>query len=339
MMNDFKQKREMAMKEIKLQDIAGFQIGNADNQHAGTGCTVIICPEGAPCSVDIRGGGPASRESALLDPSAAADRIHAILLGGGSAYGLDAAGGVMRFLEERNIGLPVGSAVVPLVVAACIFDLACGDNVRPDAAMGYAACEAAESRAPFEEGNHGVGTGATVGKLLNGQGMMKSGLGTCAIELGEFQIGAVVAVNALGDVLDEHGNILAGLRTSDGIGFADTRKMMLNHYEDLLPILAGAGDATTNTTIGAVIMNGKFNKTQLKKIAALASNGLVRAVRPVNTTADGDSIFALSVGDVNFDLNLAGSAAAYVVEQAIRRAVYAAESAYGVPAWCDFNKK
>ena len=327
------------MKEINLQDISGFQIGSVENQKAGTGCTVIICPNGAPCGVDIRGGGPASRESALLDPAAAADRIHAVLLSGGSAYGLDAAGGVMRYLEEHSIGLPVGNAVVQLVVAACIFDLACGENIRPDAEMGYAACKAAEKGMPISEGNHGVGTGATVGKLLNGDGMMKSGLGTYAIQLGDFQIGAVVAVNALGDVLTENGEILAGLRQPNGKEFADTRKMMLEHYEELLPILAGAGDVTTNTTIGAVITNGKFNKTQLKKIAALASNGLVRTVRPVNTTADGDSIFALSMGDVEFDLNLAGTAAAYVVEHAIRRAIYTAESAYGVPAWQDLNLK
>lgn len=326
------------MKEIRLQDIAGFQIGSAENEQAGTGCTAIICPQGAPCGVDIRGGGPASRENALLNPVAAADRIHAVLLGGGSAYGLDAAGGVMHYLEERGVGLPVGNAIVPLVVAACIFDLACGENVRPDAAMGYAACVNAESGETIREGNHGVGTGATVGKLLDGAGMMKTGLGTYAVQIGELQVGAVVAVNALGDVVDESGEILAGLRTADGKAFADTRRVMFEHYEELAPILAGAGAATTNTTIGAVITNGKFDKTQLTKIAALASNGLVRAVRPVNTTADGDSIFALSVGEVACDLNLVGTAAAYVVEKAIHRAVYAAESAYGAPAHADIAR-
>lgn len=326
------------MKEISFSELDGdFRIGSADNQSAGTGCTVIICPQGAPCSVDIRGGGPASRESGLLDPVAAADRIHAVLLSGGSAYGLDAAGGVMRYLEEQGIGLPVGDALVPLVVAACIFDLACGENVRPDAAMGYAACvDAQAGRAPLE-GNHGVGTGATVGKLLNGDGMMKTGLGTFALEIGELQVGAIVAVNALGDVIDAQGNILAGLRSADGRGFADTRQVMFDHYEELVPILSGSGQAATNTTIGAVITNGKFDKTQLKKLAALASNGVVRAVRPVNTTADGDSIFALSVGDVECDINLVGTAAAYAMEQAIRRAVTSAEGAYGIPALRDLH--
>lgn len=323
------------MKEIKLEEISGnFQLGSAENAQAGTGCTVILCPEGAPCSVDIRGGGPASRESGLLEPVAAADRIHAVVLSGGSAYGLDAAGGVMRYLEEKGIGLPVGEAIVPLVVAASIFDLACGDNVRPDADMGYAACEAATDKI-LQEGNHGVGTGATVGKLLNGEGMMKTGLGTYALEIGALQVGAIVAVNALGDVLDENGNILAGLRRADGQGFADTRRLMFEQGEALVPILAGVGDAVTNTTIGAIITNANFDKTHLKKVAALASNGLVRAVRPVNTTADGDSIFALSVGDLDCDINLVGTAAAYAMEQAIRRAVTSAEGAYGIPALQD----
>ena len=327
------------MKEINLQDIAGFRIGSAENAAAGTGCTVILCPQGAPCSVDIRGGGPASRESGLLDPVAAADRIHAVLLSGGSAYGLDAAGGVMRYLEAHGIGLPVGKAVVPLVVAACIFDLECGENLRPDAAMGYEACVQSEGNPPVQEGNHGVGTGATVGKLLGEGLMMKAGLGTYAVQIGDLQVGAIVAVNALGDVLDEKGQILAGLRHPDGAGFADTRALMLEHSEAYAPLLAGAGSAVNNTTIGAVITNGRFDKTQLKKIAALASNGLVRAVRPVNTTADGDSIFALSVGNVETDLNLCGTAAAYVTEQAIRRGVYAAESAYGVPALADWPQQ
>lgn len=319
------------MKEIKLQDIEGFQIGSVENKEGGTGCTVIVCPQGAPCGVDIRGGGPASRENGLLNPVAAADRIHAVVLSGGSAYGLDAAGGVMRYLEEHGIGLPVGDAIVPLVVEACIFDLECGENVRPDLAMGYAACEAAAMNAPLQEGNYGVGTGATVGKLFGKAGMMKSGLGTYALQIGDLQVGAIMAVNAFGDVIDEKGDILAGLRNPDGTEFADSREMILAHYEELAPILAGAG-TTTNTTIGAVITNGCFDKTKLTKLAALSSNGLVRAVRPVNTTADGDSIFALSVGQVTCDLNLAGVAAAYAVEKAVRRAVYAAESAYGAPA-------
>ena len=326
------------MKEIRLQDIAGFSIGSAENAQAGTGCTVILCPQGAACGVDVRGGGPASRESELLRPVAAADRIHAVLLSGGSAYGLDAAGGVMQYLEERGIGLPVGEAIVPLVVEACIFDLECGKNIRPDAAMGYAACVQAETNPPLLEGNHGVGTGATVGKLLGVERMMKSGLGSYAVALGEVQVGAVVAVNALGDVLDEGGKVLAGLRAENGRSLSDTRAMMLTQGDRLDAILAGAGAMAANTTIGAIITNARFEKTQLTKVAAMASNGMVRAIRPVNTTADGDSIFALSVGQVAADVNVVGTAAAYVLEQAIRRAVRSAKGAYGVPAMGDLNE-
>ena len=320
------------MKEIRLQDIEGFRIGSAENSEAGTGCTVIICEQGAPCSVDVRGGGPASRESELLNPVAACDRVHAVLLSGGSAYGLDAAGGVMRYLEEHGVGLPVGEAIVPLVVQACIFDLTCGENVRPDVAMGYEACVNAEGNPEVIEGNHGVGTGATVGKLFGEASMMKAGLGTYAVQLGDLQVGALVAVNALGDVLKEDGSVLAGMLTPDGQGLVDTRKVILENYESIAPILAGAGAATTNTTIAAIVTNAKFDKTQLKKLAQMASNGLVRAICPVNTTADGDSVYALSVGDVIADINLAGTAASYALENAIRRAIYAAESAYGAPA-------
>lgn len=323
------------MEEMRLQDMKGFRIGSSENLEAGTGCTVILCDKPSPCSVDVRGGGPASRESELLNPVAACDSIHAVVLSGGSAYGLDAAGGVMQYLEEHGVGLPVGDAIVPLVVQACIFDLECGQNIRPDKEMGYEACVHAESNPTVKEGNFGVGTGATVGKLLGEAYMTKAGLGTFAVRLGELEVGAIVAVNALGDVVDEEGDVLAGLRNPNGEGFMSSRMMMLEHSDEMMKILSGAANATTNTTIGAVVTNGKFNKTELKKIAALASNGVVRAISPVNTTADGDSIFALSVGEVASDANLAGVACAYAMEQAIRRAIRAAEGAYGVPALRD----
>lgn len=325
------------MEEIRLQDIKGFRIGSSENIEAGTGCTVIICDKASPCSVDVRGGGPASRESELLNPVAAADAIHAVLLSGGSAFGLDAAGGVMAYLEEHGIGLPVGDAIVPLVVEACIFDLECGKNIRPDKAMGYDACVNAENNPNVVEGNHGVGIGATVGKLLGEDLMTKAGLGTFALKLGEVEVGAIVAVNALGDVLNEDGSVMAGLRHPNGDGFMSSRMMLLEHADDMQAILSGAG-TTTNTTIGAIVTNARFDKTQLKKVAALASNGVVRAISPVNTTADGDSIFALSVGEVEADINLVGTAAAYAMEHAIRRAIQAAEAAYGVPAWRDLQK-
>ena len=323
------------MKEIAFTDIDGVRIGSAENSAAGTGCTVVICEAGAPCGVDIRGGGPASRETGLLDPTAAAEKIHAVLLSGGSAYGLDAAGGVMHYLEEHDIGFETRICKVPLVVASCIYDLGCGDNVRPDAAMGYAACQAAET-GDFREGCYGAGTGATVGKLCGPDSMMKSGLGAYAVQVGDLQVGAVVAVNAVGDVLDEQGQILAGMRSRDGQGFADTRRVMLEEAGQTPTLFSQrAVGTTTNTTIGAVVTNGRFDKAQLKKIAALGSNGIVRAIRPVNTTADGDSLYAASVGSVSAELSLTGTIAAYVVEKAIRRAVCQAESLYGIEACQD----
>lgn len=326
------------LREISLQDIKGFRIGSAENAQAGTGCTVLIFPDGAPCGVDVRGGGPASRETELLSPRAAAECFHAILLSGGSAYGLNAAGGVMQYLEEHDIGFDTRVCKVPLVLASCIYDLGCGENVRPDAALGYAACVASEENRT-QEGNYGAGTGATVGKCCGADFMMKSGLGVYAVQTGDLKVGAVIAVNALGDVIDEKGQILAGMRSKGGAGFADSRRVLLEEYgetETLFSLRAKAA-GTTNTTIGAVVTNAAFDKAHLGKIAALASNGLVRAIRPVNTTADGDSVYAASVGQVAAELNTVGVLAAYAVEQAIRRAVKTAKSAYGIPALCDYR--
>lgn len=318
------------MKEIAITDITGIRIGNAQDTAAGTGCTVIICPDGAPCGVDVRGGGPASRELELLNPAAAADKIHAVLLSGGSAFGLDAAGGVMAYLEEHDIGFDTGICKVPLVVASCIYDLGCSQNIRPKAQMGYDACIAAETNT-FAEGCEGAGTGATVGKLCGPAYMMKSGIGAYAIQVGEVQVGAVVVVNALGDVVDEQNGIIAGMRNKDNTGFADTRRVLLDN-EIVETLFAKRNAATTNTTIGAVITNGAFDKAHMKKIAALSSNGLVRTIRPVNTTADGDAMYAMSVGTVQTELNLVGTMAAFAVEQAVRRAVRAARPMYGIPA-------
>lgn len=323
------------LQEIKLTDIGGFSIGNSQNEAAGTGCTVIICPDGAPCGLDVRGGGPASRESELLNPRAAADRIHAVLLSGGSAYGLDAAGGVMRYLEEHDIGFDTCICKVPLVVASCIYDLGCGSNVRPDAALGYAACVAAETN-DVQPGNYGAGTGATVGKACGADYMMKSGLGIFAAQAGDIKVGAVVAVNALGDVISGDGQILAGMRAKDGQGFADTRRVLLDEYGQTDTLFSQrAAAAVTNTTIGAIITNGRFDKAQLGKLAAFAGNGIARSIRPVNTMADGDSLYALSVGTVNAEINTTGTLAAYVMEEAVRRAVQSAKGAYGVPSCQD----
>ncbi len=312
------------LKEIKMNEIENVKIGHAQDPEGATGCTVILCEKGAPTGVDVRGGGPASRESALLNPTAANDGVHAVVLSGGSAFGLDAAGGVMRYLAERHIGFPVGDLVVPIVCQSCIFDLQLQANVHPDQEMAYEACRNAEKNCPAQ-GNVGAGTGATVGKLLGGAGMMKSGLGIYAVSLGELKMGAVVSVNALGDIYDFQTNEkLAGLLDPETGTFLDSEEMMYQMQEEL------SMQPHANTTIGAVITNGRFTKTQLTKIASMAHNGYARSIRPVHTTADGDTIYAMSVGDVEADLNVAGTLAARVIAEAVKQAVLAAEPAYGL---------
>lgn len=315
------------MKEISILDMENIKIGNAQNREAGTGCTVILCEQGAPTGLDVRGGGPASRESELLKPTAAAQAIHAVLLSGGSAFGLDAAGGVMQYLEERNIGFDVGITKVPLVCQSCLFDLTVGDfRVRPDQKMGYEACVNAAA-GNYRDGNAGAGTGATVGKLHGMDGCMKSGIGSYAVQIGELKVGAVVAVNALGDIYDwKTGKKVAGLLSDDGRTFLNTEEELYKSYTVV------ENKFVENTTIGVVLTNGKFDKTQLCKIASMTHNGYARAIRPVHTTADGDSIYAMSVGQVAADQDMVGTLAAQVMSEAILRAVGSAESAYGFPA-------
>ncbi len=318
------------LKEIKITEIENIRIGNAQDEQSATGCTVIICEKGAPAGVDIRGGGPASRETQLLCPVADCQGIHALLLSGGSAFGLDAAGGVMEYLEERNIGFDVGVTKVPLVCESCLFDLGVANHtIRPDKQMGYAACVDSERNLPLM-GNIGAGTGASVGKLGGIQTAMKSGLGIYAVQLGDLKVGAIVAVNALGDVYDyETGERLAGMRTPDQTGWADSELVLYSLYNNKTNLFH------QNTTIGAIITNAKFDKTHMNKIAAMAQNGYSRSIRPVHTTADGDSVYALSVGEVDADLNVTGTLAAKVMAEAIKRAVLECKSAYNLPAACD----
>lgn len=323
------------LREIPITSIEGVKIGHAQDQEAATGCTVILCPEGAVTGVDVRGGAPASRELALLDPLADNSGVHAVLLSGGSAFGLDAAGGVMAYLEERSVGFPVGCTVVPIVCASCLFDLQVSSHrVRPDRAMGYAACLDAERNAPGQ-GNVGAGTGATVGKLMGMAGMMKSGIGMYAVQLGDLKLGAVVAVNAVGDVYDAATNRkLAGLLDPETGRFLDSEEAYYRQY-----VQDGVKNLFTgNTTIGAVITNGVFTKTQLTKIAGMAHDGYARSIRPVHTTADGDTIYAMSTGKVRVDLNVAGTLAARAVAEAVKRAVLCAEGAYGLKAARDMEE-
>lgn len=316
------------MREIAITEFENLKIGQAENAEEGTGCTVLLLgPEGAPAGLDVRGGGPASRESELLKPMAAAGVIHAILLSGGSAFGLDAAGGVMRYLEERNIGFDVGVAKVPLVCQSCLFDLTVADaHTRPDAAMAYAACCHAET-GNYQDGNFGAGTGATVGKLLGMEHCMKSGIGSYAVQIGDLKVGALVAVNALGDVYDwKNGCKVAGLLADDRKTFLDTEQVACQKIDVV------ENKFVANTTLGVVITNAQFDKTRLCKIAGMAHDGYARAIRPVHTTADGDSIYAVSLGTVQADQDVVGALGAQVMAEAILRAVRAARPAYGLPA-------
>lgn len=321
------------MKEIPVTLIESIKIGQTQNTDAGTGCTVVICEKGMAAGLDVRGGGPASRESELLKPLAAAQYIHAILLAGGSAFGLGAANGVMKYLESHDIGYDVGVTKVPLVAQADLFDLTVGDPfTRPDPAMGYEAAKYAMEAPNYKDGNFGAGCGATVGKFGGMDTCMKSGIGSYALQIGELQVGAIVALNALGDIYDwKTGKKIAGLLTPDKTGFRDTCELMKNNIEKV------DNKFTGNTTLGIVITNASFDKSQLCKIAGMAHNGYARSIRPVHTSADGDSIYAVSVGNVEADQDLVGTLAAEVMSEAITRAVTGSEGAYGFPAFRDLQ--
>ncbi len=303
---------------ISFNDIPGLQLGHAQDFEAATGCTVVVTKEGAVCGVDQRGGAPGTRETDLLRPMHLVEKVHAVLLTGGSTFGLAAADGVVRWLEENNIGFDVGVAHVPIVPAAVLFDLGVGRaDIRPDAAMGYAACQDAASQAETPEmGSIGAGTGAMVGNILGPQGRMKGGLGAAVIELGEgLLVGALIAVNCFGDVIDpESGQILAGARKLPEGDFIDTMQVLkqgVGSFADL-----------ENTVIGVVATNATLSKEAASKVAQMAQDGLARAIRPAHTMFDGDTIFALATGQGSAaDVNVIGAFAAEATAQAIVTAV------------------
>jgi L-aminopeptidase/D-esterase-like protein len=308
-----------------ITDVPGLKVGHYTDLRAATGCTVVLCEEGATAGVEVRGAAPGTRETDLLRPQHLVQQIHGVLLSGGSAFGLDAAGGVMRYLEERGYGFDTGVARVPIVPAAILFDLAIGDpTVRPDAQAAYQACLQATPGA-VAEGNAGVGTGATVGKLMGMGQAMKGGLGTASQTIGAgIIVGAVVAVNCLGDVVDwRSGEILAGARKPEG-GYLDTSEALKG---DLARTLL----AFTNTTIGVLATNARLTKEETNEVARLAGHGYAYAIRPA-TMLDGDTLFALSVGEMKGDVSAIGAAGAEVVAEAIARAVNQAEALGGVPA-------
>ena len=323
------------MCEIPVTEVGPVCIGQTENPEAATGCTVFIAPKGMCAGLDVRGGGPASRESQLLNPLMAAQSIHAIVLAGGSAYGLGSANGVMRYLEQNGIGYDTGYALVPLVVQSDIYDLSVGDaSIRPDADMGYEAARRAMEDPNYKDGNYGAGCGATVGKYAGMDYCMKSGIGSHAIQIGELKIGAVVVLNALGDVYDwKTGRQIAGMLNEEKDGLRSTAEYMRQSYAVV------DNKFTGNTTICVVFTNARFEKAQLCKIAGMAHDGYARSINPVHTSADGDSIYAVSIGDIAADQDMVGAMAAEVVSEAIIRAVENAESAYGFPALRDMAGK
>ena len=312
-----------------ITDVSGLEVGHFTETRRPTGCSVILARSGATAGVDVRGAAPGTRETDLLDPSNLVEKIHAILLSGGSAYGLDAATGVMRYLEEHGIGYKTGPAIVPIVPAAILFDLGVGDPaIRPDAAAGYAACQAA-SAAPPAQGSVGAGTGATVGKLFGMARAMKGGIGTAAVRLGKVTVGAIVAVNAVGDVRDPATDrLLAGLRDADGSRGSGATSAILGG--DIPPALQ-AGMATT---IGVVATDAVLTKAQCRKLAQQSHDGLARAIDPVHTMWDGDTMFALATGASALPGNMLnlGLMAARVTEAAIVNAILAATGLPGLPS-------
>jgi L-aminopeptidase/D-esterase-like protein len=318
-----------------ITDVQGVQVGHFTDSRRPTGCTVLLFGKGATAGVDVRGSAPGTRETDLLNPINTVQQVQAILLAGGSAFGLDAASGVMRYLDEHRLGYPVGNIVVPIVPAAILYDLGIGDaKIRPTAESGYKACQAA-SAGRVAEGNVGAGAGATIGKMFGMKQAMKSGLGSASVRVGDtgIVVGAIVAVNAAGDVIDpKTGKIIAGARKPDGSGFMDSMARIREGY-------SVRADAAANTTIGVVATNVALDKTQATKVAQMAHDGLARTINPVHTPSDGDTIFAVATGAIATHANhgAIGALAAEVMARAVLRAVMNARGIAGLPSYSDLR--
>jgi L-aminopeptidase/D-esterase-like protein len=322
------------MRQIDFIEIEGIQVGHAQDLEAATGCTVIIMEQGATAGVDVRGGAPSTRETDLLNPVNLIQKVHAIILSGGSAFGLDAASGVMQYLEEKNIGFDVQVTRVPIVCSASLFDLTIGNHrIRPDKDMGYRACLNAGS-VECKQGSIGVGTGATVGKILGMGRAMKSGLGSYALQYGGLKVGALVAVNCLGDVVDPlTGKKLAGLLNEDMRTLANTEEIMIESYSNKKSLFSD------HTTIGVVATNAALTKPEATKIASMAQNGYARTMRPAHSMYDGDTIFAMSTGRIEADVSVVGLLAARVIERAVIAAVENAEPLYGLKCCAELKSE
>ena len=319
------------MKEIRFCDIEDIKLGHCHNEKGGTGCSVVICEKGATGGVDDRGGSPGTRETDLLNPSEMVDKINAVMLSGGSAFGLDAASGVMEYLENKNVGFDVTVTKVPIVCQAVLFDLPFGDyKIRPNKAMGIEACQNSETYNDDINGNIGAGFGATVGKFLGLDYAMKGGLGTYAVQVGGLKVGAIVAVNCLGDVIDpSNSNIIAGAYDREKNNFLNTEKLIINSIENPKNPFKG------NTTIGIIVTNADFDKAQATKVASMAHNGYARTMRPAHTMFDGDTIFTMCTNKVKSDVTTVGMIAAQVMEKAILRGVKSAKGMFNIPSYSE----
>lgn len=320
------------MYEGYITDIEGLKVGHSQDYDAMTGCTVIICEEGATGGVDVRGSAPGTRETDLFKADKMVNRVHGIVLAGGSAFGLDASGGVMKYLEEKGVGFDVGVTRVPIVSSAVIFDLILGDyKIRPDFKMGYKASSSA-SKDEARQGNVGCGTGATIGKILGPNNMMKSGLGSASIKVGDLVVSAMVVVNSFGDIYDHRNNKqIAGLYDYNNNKLLNTVEIM---KEDRVPL----NFTGQNTTIGIIGTNAIITKAQGNKIAQMAHNGYAKSINPVHTTNDGDTIFTLGTNKIEADINLVGVLGQEVMSRAITNAIDSADDYEGILSYKNIKR-
>jgi len=317
-----------------LTDVAGIKVGHAQDWEAATGCSVVLIEKGAVAGVDVRGGAPGTRETDLLDPVNLVQKVHAIYLAGGSAFGLDGAAGVMSFLEEREIGFEAGPVKIPIVPGAVIFDLTIGkSDRRPDREMGYQACLDANDKT-VKEGSIGAGTGATVGKYFGISQCMKGGLGTASIQIGDLVIGALVVVNAFGDIIDRvTGKIMAGTLNKEKKQFLDTSQLLRDR------ISIESEPFFQNTTLGVVATNANLSKAEAKRLSMSAHDGFSRSISPSHTLYDGDVIFSLATCEVEADINQLNVLSAQVVSFAVQCAIQKASTMFGIPSHLDLKKK
>ncbi|GIM30960.1 P1 family peptidase [Paraclostridium bifermentans] len=315
-----------------ILDVKGIKVGQVEDKEGLTGCTVIICEDGGVCGVDVRGSAPGTRETDLLDPINMVQKVHAIVLSGGSAFGLESTCGVSRYLEEKGIGFDVGVAKVPIVTGAVLFDLGVGDpKCRPNIEMGYKACQIANN-IEFKQGNYGAGCGATVGKIRGSAFCTKGGIGSYSIKLDNgLVVSAIIAVNAFGDVY-ENGQVIAGVLNDDKTDF-------LNTYDLMKKGVNKGGFNIDNTTIGAVVTNAKLSKAECKKISQMAHNGFAKSIFPIHTPHDGDTIFTLATGEVETDITLLGSIASEVVEKSVISAIKNASKTNNILSYNEINLK